>query len=84
MRKKLFLLLSVVLLAGCTITLKDKGNVFLRFGTEIAVGHETSTTQAASEASTDIDKGLKSWMWDDAEEEQSVENPDLEPAPDPE
>lgn len=62
---------------GCTVTLKDKGNVFLRFGTEIAVGHETSTTSAESKAETDIDKGLKNWMWDDDENQQTIENPDL-------
>ena len=70
-------------LCGCTVTLKDKGNVFLRFGTETAVGHETSATQATSEASTDIDKGLKNWMWDDEENEQTIENPDIADLPDP-
>ena len=75
----LWLLLAAAMIYtffGCQVTLKDKGNVFLRFGTEIAVGHETSATQATSEASTDIDKGLKNWMWDDDENQQTVENAD--------
>ena len=73
----LFIALVIYVFCGCTVKLKDQGNVFLRFGTEIAVGHETSKTEAESKAETDIDKGLKNWMWDDDENQQTIENPDL-------
>ena len=79
----MLLLLFAPLLIGCTVRLSDNGSVFLRFGTEIAMGHETSTTEAESEATTDIDKGLKRWLWDDEEGEQSIENPDLHDLPEP-
>lgn len=39
---------------GCAIDLTDKGSVFLKFGTTIEIGHETSTTHATSQAKTSI------------------------------
>ncbi len=40
--------------SGCTVKLNDNGSVFCRFGTTIEFGHETSTTNAESEATTAI------------------------------
>lgn len=42
------------LLSGCSVKLNDNGSVFARFGTTIAFGHETSTTNAESIAQTNI------------------------------
>ncbi len=39
---------------GCSVKLNDNGSVFMRFGTTIEFGHETSTTHASSEATTNI------------------------------
>ncbi len=42
------------LCSGCSVKLNDNGSVFCRFGTTIEFGHETSRTDADSEATTAI------------------------------
>ena len=53
----LWLMLGAILyfsFFGCTVKLNDNGSVFMRFGTTLEFGHETSTTNAESEATTNI------------------------------
>ncbi len=52
----LWLLLAAMLCAGlgCSVKLNDNGSVFCRFGTTIEFGHETSTTNASTEATGNI------------------------------
>ena len=46
--------IGLVAMCSCTITLSDKGSVSIEFTQGIKIGHETSATQAKSEATTDL------------------------------
>ncbi len=47
---------------GCNITLGDEGEVFLEFGTKIALGSTASTTSSVSQASLKFDQNLWDWI----------------------
>lgn len=83
----LWLLLAMATIytfCGCTVEMAERGAVGFRITTGM-VGlefyHEATDTGDAASVSLDVDKGLKTWMWDDKENEQSLEDPELPDLP---
>ncbi len=63
-------------LAGCTITLKDQGELSVSGEYRFSLGHTTSTTQSESVATVDV-QPLMDWIAELTKESpQSVGEPD--------
>jgi len=80
------LLLGGCLLSGCSLGYADSGSLFLSFGTEIEIGHRTSTT--GSTATIDLrSQPFEDWLASKhgpsspaAPEDEYVEDTSLPPA----
>lgn len=64
MRRVVALFGVLLLAAGCTVTLGDKGELFLEFGTRISMGHDTSTTSSTATSNVEVNKALIDWFVD--------------------
>lgn len=75
-RKLKLLALPILGLAGCQVTLKDKGGVEAFFGTSLGIRTETSATNAQSEAklnSQPFEEWLKSQNKTEAKPDGAVD-----------